>query len=414
MPEDSKLQVYWTDTITVYGYSNRVDSVRSDELSYNYLGAIKDPVFGSVVSGIYTQFTITSLGHDFGPNPQMDSLILQMAYAGYYGDTSTTILAHAYELEEGLEFDEEYYSNLELQHSISDYLNYSFVAKPNDTTQVIDTIAGDTTQIGPVQRFNLSDNDPALGNKLLLADTGIMSNSETFRDYFNGLYLLTEPSDDDGVLLRFNLLDTKTGMVLYYRNDTADSLRYNYAISSTTPRVAKYIHDYTNAETDFRSQVIDGDTSLGAKKFYSQGFAGIKGVIKFPHLREWSRNGNIAVNEAKLFFTGFEEEPYNGAPAAMLLVKATEDGDYELIEDQYQGETFYDGVYKSSTNEYVFRVTNHLQSLISDSTLIDYGLYIFTNASSINPKRYVFNGYQPENDTVSPFRLELIYTDLTD
>lgn len=410
LPEDSKLKVYWTDTTSVYAYSEIVDSIRSDELTYVYLGSIVDPVFGSTVAGFYTQFTLSSLGHDFGPNPQLDSLILYLAYMGHYGDTNSTLVAHAYELEEGMELDQEYYSNLILQHSPDDYLNYSFIPKPNDTTTIIDSVANDTTKIGAVQRFDLGSYNPALGNKLLSADTSIMGNTNDFSAFFKGLYVITEPKEQDGILLRFDLTDSKSGLAIYYKNDTIDSLAYVYTVSPITPRVNRYEHNYFNAESDFKSQVL-GDTALGVQKFYTQGLSGVRGVIKFPELREWARKGNIGLNEAKLIFTGYEEEPYNDAPAALLLVKANEDGTQDIIEDQFYGETYFGGTYKSNTNEYVFRITNHLQELISDTSLIDYGLYVYPNASSINPKRFIFNGNQSLSDTIKPFRLELIYTD---
>jgi hypothetical protein len=414
MPDDSQLKVFWSDSSSLYAYSETVDSIRSDNLPYNYLGSVADPVFGSSIAGIYTQFGLSTLKHDFGPNPQMDSLILQLAYAGYYGDTTSILIGHAYEIQENFEADEEYYSNLLLPISSVDYLNYAFAPRPNNSTIEIDTIANDTTPIGPIQRFDLGSYDPGLANKLLSVtpEDSIMINTDKFRNFFNGLYLVTEPISQKGSLLRFDLKNSKSGMVLYYRNDTADSLRFGYTISPTTSRVNRYEHNYSNASADFINQTINGDTTLGSTRFYAQGFGSVRGVIKFPFLKEWARKGKIGINEVKLFFSGYEEEPYNGAPAAMLLVKAKEDGDYELIEDQYQGESYYDGVYKSSTNEYVFRITNHIQNLISDTNQVDYGLYVMPNASSYNPKRFIFNGNQPENDTIGKLRMEIIYTDL--
>ena len=83
MPENSKIKVVWNDTTTVYAYSTVVDSIRSDEFVYNYLGSIVDPVFGSTIAGFYTEFLLSSISGEkdpFGPNPQLDSLVLQLAY----------------------------------------------------------------------------------------------------------------------------------------------------------------------------------------------------------------------------------------------------------------------------------------------------------------------------------------------
>ena len=412
MPEDSKLNVARTDTTSVYAYSVLSDSVRSDELSFNYFGSLLDPKFGTVTAGIYAQLSITSLDHDFGPNPVLDSLVLQMAYQGYYGDTNVSLSFHAYELTELMEFDEEYYSNLELSHDFIDYGDFPFVPHPNDSTTEIDTIANDTIRIGAVEKFNLGLTNPALANKLLIADSLTMSSSENFRNYFKGLYLTVSEVNSDGCLVRFNLNDSKSGLILYYKNDTADSLRYGYVVSSVTPRVGKYTHNYSTASQEIQNQLINGDTSLGQQKFYVQGLAGVKSVIKFPHLLEWARKGKYAFNEVKLIFSGYEPEPYLEAPAALFLVKRNADNTQEILEDQYQGGSYFGGEYKSSTNEYVFRITNHIQNLLLDTTQVDNGLFVYANGSSLNPKRFVFNCNQPESDTLSPFRLEIIYTDL--
>jgi len=417
MPENSKIKVAWTDTSTVYAYSTLVDSIRTDEVVYNYLGSIVDPVFGSTIAGFYTEFLLSSVAGEqdpFGPNPQLDSLVLQLAYRGYYGDTNTTLVVHAYEMQELMNIEDEYYSNHIFQTGAEDYMNYSFLPHPNDSTQVIDTVAGDTNMYGAVQRFDLSSFNPGLGMKLLSADSLQMSSSTDFRNFFNGLFVITEPISSDGSLLRFDLTDAKSGLIIYYSNDTADSLAYGYTISSFTPRVNRYEHNYLNADAEFKSQVIDGDTALGQTKFYAQGLAGVRSVIKFPYLREWSRLGNYGINEAKLIFSGFEAEPYLGEPYALLLVKAKEDGTGEILEDQWEGESFFGGTYNSGSREYVFRITNHLQNLIADSSLTDYGLYMYVNSGSINPRRMIFNGNLPSSDTVSPFRLEMVVSDLND
>ncbi len=412
MPEDSKLNVARTDTTSVYAYTVLSDSVRSDELSFNYFGSLLDPEFGTVTAGIYTQFSISSLDHDFGPNPVLDSLVLQMAYQGYYGDTNVSLTFHAYELNELMEFDEEYYSNLELQHDFIDYGDFVFQPHPNDSTTEVDSIANDTLRIGAVERFNLGLTNTALADKLLNADSAAMSSSEEFRNFFKGLYLTVSEVNSDGCLVRFNLNDSKSGLILYYKNDTADSLRYGYTVSSVSPRVGKYMHNYSTASQEIQNQVINGDTSLGQQKFYVQGLAGLRGLIKFPHLIQWARKGKYALNEVKLIFSGFEAEPYLDAPAALFLVKRNADNTQEILEDQYQGASYFDGEYKSSTNEYVFRITNHIQNLLLDTTQVDNGLFVYTNGSSLNPKRFIFNGNQPQSDTLSPFRLEIIYTDL--
>lgn len=418
MPEDSKLKVDWTDTTSVYAFSEIIDSVRSDELRYNFLGSIVDPVFGSTIAGIYTEFSLSGLNHDFGPNPQVDSLILYIAYRGHYGDTNSTLVAHVYEMAENIKLENEYYSNTIIQQYPEDYLNYSFIPKPNDSTQIIDTVAGDTNMFGSVQKFNLNNYNPQLANKLVNAnqvivsgDTNVMYKDAYFKDFFKGLYIVTEPKDQGGIILSFSLEDAGSGLVMYYSNDTADSLRYGYKTTST-PKINRYEHNYFGAEADFKNQVVNGDTLMGVDKFYVQGLGGVRSIIKFPTLREWARKGHYGINEAKLIFAGYEEVPYYGAPSNLVLLKANEDGTQSILEDQYEGEGYFGGVYSNESHEYVFRITNHLQQLLSDTSLTDYGLYLYTNSNSINNSRFIFNGNQPVNDTLKTFRLEMVVSDL--
>ena len=50
-PEDSKLDVSWTDTAMIYAYSIPDDTVRTDGLSTILLGSMMDPTFGHTTAG---------------------------------------------------------------------------------------------------------------------------------------------------------------------------------------------------------------------------------------------------------------------------------------------------------------------------------------------------------------------------
>jgi hypothetical protein len=102
-PDRNQIQLLKTDTTTIVAYSVIDDSIRTDEASNMLLGSIKDPVFGTVVAGFYTQVRLSTNGHSFGTNPQLDSLVLQMAYSNYYGDTTTLQTLQVFELEEDLD-----------------------------------------------------------------------------------------------------------------------------------------------------------------------------------------------------------------------------------------------------------------------------------------------------------------------
>lgn len=408
-PEQSQLDVFYFETNEVFAYSTPDTALRTDEISKNILGSVMDPVFGSSVAGIYSQFKLSSFGQDFGPNPVLDSLILQLLYTGNtYGDSSTPLVVHAYEMLEDIDFLEEYYSNTVIPVASTDYGNFQFVPRPTDSVYIV----GDT--LAPMLRINLSDANTDLGYKFLNADSVVLATDTAFTDFFKGLYFVTEPVSEGGSMSYFNLISgnvNSSKMIMYYHNDTVDSLSFNFVINQFTPRFNKYEHNFTMADNEFKAQVVDGDTSLGLQKFYTKGIAGVRSIVRLPDLRKTNDLDIIAINEAKLVFSGYESPPFNGAPPKLALVEIQDNETYKPLIDEFEGTNYFDGSYNSSANNYTFRITRHVQSLISDTTKPNRGLYMFVRSSSVVPERFIFNGNQA-SDTASLFRLEIIYTQL--
>jgi len=408
-PENSKLNLKYIDTTTIYAYSKPIDSVRSDEeyLSVNSLGSFKDPVFGTTNAGFYTQFFLSEAKQEFGTGRVLDSLVLQLDYSGIYGDTNSMLTIHTYEMLEGIDAKEAYYSNLQLSVNPTDYSNYSFVPRPNDSV-----VLGNGDTIPPVLRLNLSNYNPGLGEKLLAADTSDMEDSEIFRDYFQGLFLIAEPVNQGGCFAQFDLTTSLTGMTLYYHNNDKDSLSFDYLVTTAAARVSKYEHDFNTANDEFRQQVVEGDTALGKDKFYIQGFGGVKTIIQIPYINELRKLGKVAINEAKLVLNG-SGEPYWGAPDQLVLYAINEDGLNVYLQDYGEGANYFGGFYKSSTNNYTFRITRYLQSIINDTTMKHYGFSLLVGTPWKVPERFIFNGQNgQESDSTSTIKLQILYTDL--
>ncbi len=412
-PEESKLNVKFSDTSAIYGYSVRIDSIRSDKLSVSAFGSLKDPVFGGTTAGFYTQFIPSNNGHDFGIDRTLDSLVLQLRYQGYYGDTNVILTAHTYEMLQGISKDSVYYSNLQLTLNPTDYSNFTFSPHPNDSVILI---TGDT--IAPVLRLNLTNIDPSLGQKLLDATTSDMEDASTFQEFFKGLFVQSQPVNENGAMVYFGLSSSNTVLSLYYSsksNDTAalqDSLRYDYYISSTTATVNKYEHDYYSADVEFKSQVINGDTLIGRQQFYAQGYGGVRTILKIPNLNSYARLGNVAVNEAKLVLPGISNDEFFDAPSQMFLLEVSDDGVGTSLPDQFEGNAYFDGLYNKSQNSYEFRITRYVQSLISDTTLPNNGLYLFLFGGSVHPERFIFKGNEQNADSSATIKLKILYTDM--
>ncbi len=392
-------------------YSQPIDTTRTDELLESIVGSIQDPVFGLTNASFYTKVLPTTVGHRFGTNPVMDSLVLQLFYSTVYGDTNALLHLHVYEMKDDIFYDSVYYSNKNVDVYPTDYADITFHPNKN-ATYIFDRPETDTIKdtISGVLRINLSHLNKALGDKLLNADTTILDSNYLFMDYFRGLYLKVDPVTTGGAIAFFITNTAETALSLYYHNDSDDSLRYDYVLSASMAKINNYHHDFSTANQTFRNQVVSGDTTLGQKLFYVQGLAGVKTIIKFPHIRDLNKLGKVGINEAKLILPGAEDTPYLGAPTQLSLIRIMNDSIYTVLPDENEGSDYFGGIYNASDNSYTFRITHYIESLISDSTEVDNGLLLFVNQGAIYPERYIFNGPQFVGDSTRRARLNILYT----
>ena len=334
-PPNDRLGVVKTDTSSVITYSQRVDSVRTDETSVSLLGSLYDPVFGTKTANIYTQFRLSQVAGTFGENPVLDSLILTLDYASIYGDSSATLTLDVYEMSEMIYIDSNYYS-----YYSTDYYP-ELIASKTFTANLVDSVVVDGDTLPPHVRINLSATNPAFAEKLLAAGPDDLNTQDNFLEYFNGLYLKVHEVSSGGAIISFDLLSSLSEMVMYYSNDEEDSLDFYFGISSFAARYGQFQHNYSVAQPVFREQVIDGDTSLGNTTCYVQSMAGVKTIIKFPHLRNMVSNGNIAINEARLFINVQEEDPLVKPASSLVLVKSDGEGGYTVLQDQLEGQSYF-------------------------------------------------------------------------
>ncbi len=387
-------------------YSRAIDTTRSDEmLMRSIVGSIKDPVFGLTNASFYTKVLPISVGKRFGTNPVTDSLVLQLYYSGVYGDTNAVLHLHVYEMKDNIYYDSIYYSNKNVAVYPTDYANMTF--RP-DRNKVY--ILNNVDTVKNVLRINLSHLSKALGNKLLNADTTILDSNLLFMNYFKGLYLKTDPVSNGGALASFLTSTRQTILMLYYHNDTQDSLKYSYVLSASMAKINHYQHDFSVGDQAFKNQVVNGDTALGLKQFYVQGLAGVQAVIKFPHIRDLNKLGRVGINEAKLILPGAEATPYLGAPKELSLIRILNDSTYALLRDASEGADYFGGNYNATDNSYSFRITHYIESLINDSTKVDKGLVLFVKSGGIHPERFIFNGPQFTGDSTRRARLDIFYT----
>ena len=394
------LNAVFTDTITLSAHSMLEDTLNTKNLQSNFLGFIRDPVFGITSTGIYAQLVPQGNSVNLGKNPQLDSVVLTLRYAGgIYGDTLNPFTIRVHRLTEDISSTTPYYQNYLFAH-FSENLTYDydfqFYPKPKAKVK-LDTI------VEAHARIRLSDE---LGN-ILLRNTAEMSSNERFKNFFKGLYICAKPLANNGSLVNFNLTSALSGVQLYYKNDTVANSFQFLIKSNETVRVSSYEHDYEAGSQNFVNQVIEKDSTFGRDMLYVQCMGGIKTKISFPHIKEF-KDRNIVVNKAELVITNIGEDlNLFPQPNNLNLYKLGKEGEPQVLQDA--GTTYWGGNYNEETKEYRFRITRYLQDIISNE---DYEatIYLVANKRASDANRLILSGTNP-TDVTSRLRLELYYTE---
>jgi len=403
-PETDQLNVSQSDTITIFAHSVKEDPIRSDETSYNLVGFNNDPIFGKNTASFYTQIRLSVLEPDFGVYPVADSIVLSMVYDTIYGDTNAQHTLKIYELNEVIYRDSIYYSNREFLTTGSPIATKTFI--PNYKDSVI--VDGDTiNKCPPLVRINLNK---SLGQKLLNNSSKFVSNDE-FCKFFKGLYVTSSATTGEGSIMSFKLIEIQSKVTLYYHN-LKDTTKYTFYINDFSARINHFNHTkYQYADSYLRSQIY-GDTAKGQKVLYLQSMAGLKVRFSLPYIKDFVKQGKIAINKADLVFTidDSTDISFNRyLPPLQLMIVEEIDNEMFVIVDQMEGEGYYGGIYNKKTKEYKFNISRHIQHIldgIKENRVLT--LIVYSSYRSNIANRVVLKG--PERN--AGLKLHITYTKL--
>jgi len=422
---ENPLEVIYFDTASIKVYSELIDSLRTDEdfISTSVVGAIKDPVFGTLNASIYNQFRLETgdADHEFGEGYQLDSIVLYIAYADtqVYGDVSYAQNWTVFELGEDLVKDDTIYS-FETRRTTDAILGQTSFVPKFDTVDLYDYNKDeiDTSRIIRRVRIPLSEE---FGNRLM-ENTDIYESNEAFLEAFKGIYITTleeHMPSSGGATLRLDFENDLTYIRLYYTN-TAHAEEYDYSlnfdfiVNMNTARFGNFNHyDYADADPQFKAQVLGGDHSLGSEMIYMQGLAGVRTVVEFPHLNAMEDYYNYAVNEAKLFFYDIDDSDPKLPPISSLSLsykrEISDVVNQYTIPDAGSGTNYFGGKYNSDDELYYFRLTQYIQDLIKGETY-DNKLRVEIVGGAVNANRLIAAGHEPMMDLEKRVRLQITYT----
>lgn len=400
--------VFHTDTVDILCHSYN-DSVSTKNVSYALLGSMKDPVFGNTEAGFFTQFRLSLAGQSFGSSPVLDSLVLQLSIGNYYGDTTVMQTVHVYELADTLSGSSSYYNHSTVEYNPIDHANgYQFRPCPRTATHVI----GTDTVGHAIIRIPLSN---ALGEYLMNMDSVAYTQPDYFKNAFKGLYVTCDPVSQPGAITSLSLTDnTYTFMQLYYHSAATPekAMRYDYYVTTSDVYFNHIDHDYTQGSPEFVDQLVNGNTELGRQTVYLQTMGGVRTRILMPNLEHWADTldgSYIVVNEAKLILPVSETmtDSLFRLPSSFVLLGFNADSTTYLLPDYYEGNNYFGGSYSSNEKAVVFRISEYMQSIISNKKE-NHGLSLGINGAGYSAQRMIVNG--PQSMEEKKMRLEVTYS----
>lgn len=401
-PTNSLISVSFNDDTDIKTSTFTVPYLSTKMLGYAFLGNNNDPVFGTSNFDFFTQFSLSTESQIWGDNAVADSVVLNLVYNGYYGDTTEYMTVKVYEILEDMYADSTYRSNMVLECDDNELANYMFSPRPHTVV--------DTTLDRGILRIPIN---PALGTKFIENEAELVSNTK-FKEFFKGLRVQCDITQAEAAICYFNLTHSYSYLRVYYHNDT-DTLKYDFSITSSDVRYNHYYHDFSTAT----NPITFNDTTNNAK-LYVQGTAGTRVWVNFPNIQEWANSfeSNVVINEAKLCLYGAVTDTARYIPPTKLVVagaKFDTDTTYLIIPDQLVGAEYYGGAYDSSEDQVYFRITEYVQNVIQNgnyATNCD-GLLIYVDQGSYVPRRWAFHGPQSDS-TDKRIRLDIVYSLVND
>ena len=376
---DSKLNIYFSDTLQVKAFTYSQDSIRADETIYNLLGTVNDPVFGTATASFLTQIRLSDKFYP-GANASVDSLILIFETNGLYGDSLTGMNMEVYQSFKTIYLDSMYYSNLNLSDSIG------------------------TVPLG-VQSYTLVDSvikvylDPGFGDWLISDTSALVSQSE-FQSHFKGFYVTSEELFvGSGGITIINLLSFGSKLELYYRNSETDSLSFDFEIDTYAAKVNLFEHDYSTADEATKIQHLNDHVEDSV--VYVQGMAGTFTKLLIPNLSVWKDSMPLAVNHAEFVINMYDEFSNQVFPSAEefdMMVK-NQDETYERPIDSYFGNEYFGGQLNDSIVK--FTITTQIQDYLEDKNENN-EFYLFVRHQEYKPNRSIFSS--PINSNKLKFR----------
>lgn len=402
-PQDEYLNTDYFDSTTVIAHSALHDSLISSNVPINMLGYLDDHDFGKTQAGLYTQFRLSAFSKIFGEQTTVDSMVLTLAYNGYYGDTLSSLLIRVYELDEDMLAGTRYYTKSSLAHGSSSLTeNANLYIQPRPKT------ISDTSVSAAVLRIRLkSDYAKA---KFVNAGSSVYESHANFLQHFKGLFVNAEAVNGNGCILSMDMTHSLSGLTIYYSEPEASNRKYTFQMNDSTLHFGSVNHfDYSTADPWLQAQLNNDYTSTN-DVLYGQAGAGVKVSFHFPYIREMFKDKKVIIHRAALVINYIDDYSAVYLPPNALTVTTTDVSKLAgFLPDYFLGSNYFGGKYNKTKKEYRFNIAQYIQYL-ADGSWEDVPLNILLSPNVTHFSRLKMYGVNPTANPDKRLRLEINYT----
>lgn len=407
---DSKAELGTKLNLPIIAYNAPFDSIVSTGASQDLAGAYIDPYLGGVTASFNTHLLLSTLSPDFGDAPVCDSVVMFLAYRGYYGDTSMPATFVVSELGEEIDLTKKYYSNYNFTLA-KELGRVSTVVRPRTI------ISHNLDTLSPALKVNLDKDyfQEKLINASRLSKQYFVNNTE-FVKHVYGIKVSTEGYSKG--LYYFNIGSLSSFIKIYYRSNPTDTVSdvyemfYGVFSSGNYVSVNTFSQDFTLGGPNFETQ----DTINGEATIFSQAMGGSVAKVVLPNLKEL-KDSNWIINRAELIVPVREGSVGQYPPPTALLI-LEDNGKTRLTIDDYSaifiagrsysslgaGGTLELGMLREKS--YTFNITRLVHRYITTEDTI-FPLALLPSSAASQAWRAVLNGNQ---DPVKPMEFNIYYT----
>jgi len=354
------------------------DSTRvlsTDDLPVGYTN---DPDFGQTQANLYFDMSIPLSGsYPYGVQDSLaaDSVILQLAYKGNYGDSNSTQTLRVFEISQTSGFRSDSLYRLDVPDFATTGAQLgsktAVVNTLNDTSTVV--FKRDTNRLVNVVRIPLDTN---FARRLMNYDTTSSTNGgyhsdSLFKTLFKGFAIKGDITGN--ALTYFNPNDTSTKLIVYYHHGKRDtsSVIYNHSYAGVTNSTGVADAFKRTPGGGWGAALNNPDTN--AALLYIPSTPGSYGSVKVPALDTMQ---NKVIHLAELIFpqvpTGSDNIFTPQAQIFLDMVNKTKDSAFTIQNDFIISSLGYNfgqfgGILKtySGIPQYRFNISRHVQGIIT-------------------------------------------------